>query len=42
LSRDREHGEAFSLINVDTPVPQSVLDGLRRLAGVLSVRQLSL
>jgi phosphoglycerate dehydrogenase-like enzyme len=42
LSRDREHGEAFSLINIDTPVPQSVLDGLRRLGGVLSVRQLSL
>ncbi len=42
LSRDRVHGEAFSLINIDTPVPQSVLDGLRRLGGVLSVRQLSL
>ncbi len=42
LSRDREHGEAFSLINIDTPAPQSVLDGLRHLAGILSVRQLSL
>jgi D-3-phosphoglycerate dehydrogenase/(S)-sulfolactate dehydrogenase len=41
LSRDREHGEAFSLINVDSPVPQAVLDGLRKLSGVLSVRQLS-
>jgi len=41
LSRDREHGEAFSLINVDSPVPQAVLEGLRKLSGVLSVRQLS-
>ncbi len=42
LSRDQERGEAFSLINVDTEVPASVLEGLRQLSGVVSVRQIAL
>ena len=41
LARDEEHGEAFSLINVDSPVPATVLDTLRKLSGVMSVRQLA-
>ena len=42
LSRDQQRGEAFSLINVDTEVPDSVLEGLRQLNGVVSVRQIAL
>jgi D-3-phosphoglycerate dehydrogenase/(S)-sulfolactate dehydrogenase len=42
LSRDRERSEAFSLINVDSAPPPHVLDGLRKLSGVLSVRHIVL
>jgi D-3-phosphoglycerate dehydrogenase/(S)-sulfolactate dehydrogenase len=42
LSRDQKRGEAFSLINVDSEVPSPVLEELRQLSGVLSVRQINL
>jgi L-serine deaminase len=42
LSRDRDHGEAFSLINVDSAPPAAVLDGLRAVQGVVSVRHVVL
>ncbi|HEX4622719.1 MAG TPA: ACT domain-containing protein, partial [Myxococcaceae bacterium] len=42
LSRDRDHGEAFSLINVDSAPPAAVLDRLRAVQGVVSVRHVVL
>src|SRR5207302_707153 len=38
LSRDNVHGEAFSLINVDSAPPAGMLDALRAVQGVVSVR----
>jgi D-3-phosphoglycerate dehydrogenase len=42
LSRDHERGEAFSLINLDSEPPQRVLDGLKAIPGVESVKLLRL
>jgi len=42
LSRDRDRGEAFSLINVDSEPPGKILDALRAIPGVISVRHIRL
>ena len=42
LSRDTENGEAFSLLNVDSAPPASLLEGLRAVQGILSVRHVQL
>jgi D-3-phosphoglycerate dehydrogenase len=42
LSRDGEHGEAFSLINVDSVPPAAMLANLRAVQGVISVRHVVL
>jgi len=42
LSRDKEHGEAFSLINVDSEPSGKILDALRAIPGVISVRHIRL
>lgn len=42
LSRQREGGDAFSLINVDSEPSPSVLEALRSVSGVVSVRRVKL
>src|SRR4051812_41903891 len=42
LSRDKDRGEAFSLINVDSEPSAKVLDALRAIPGVASVRHIRL
>jgi D-3-phosphoglycerate dehydrogenase/(S)-sulfolactate dehydrogenase len=42
LSRDREHKEAFSLINLDSQPTPEVLQTLRAIPGVVSVRHIVL
>ncbi len=39
LGRDRAGGRAISIVNVDSPVPPEIMDKLRRLPQVLSVKQ---
>jgi D-3-phosphoglycerate dehydrogenase/(S)-sulfolactate dehydrogenase len=42
LSRDTERGDAFSLINVDSEPSAKILDALRAIPGVASVRHIRL
>jgi len=42
LSRVQERGEAFSLINVDSAPPPAMLEALRAVPGILSVRHVQL
>jgi D-3-phosphoglycerate dehydrogenase len=38
----RAGGEAFSLVNIDSPAPSTVIDALRRIDGAISVTQVEL
>jgi D-3-phosphoglycerate dehydrogenase len=38
----REAGEALSMVNVDQPVPEAVIDEIRRLPNVIAVKQVNL
>ncbi|MBI3180797.1 MAG: phosphoglycerate dehydrogenase [Myxococcales bacterium] len=42
LSRERERGEAFSLINVDSEPPAQVMEALKAIPGVVNVRRIRL
>lgn len=42
LSRDEIGGKAISIINIDTPADRAVLDSIRGIEGILSVRQIIL
>jgi len=42
LGRDRMGGNAISLLHVDTPLPQGVLNEILRLPNIISIRQIQL
>ncbi|HUJ79541.1 MAG TPA: phosphoglycerate dehydrogenase [Nitrospiria bacterium] len=42
LGREAPHGRAISVIGIDAPIPSSLLDRLRRLPQILSVKQIRL
>ncbi|MBI4966444.1 MAG: phosphoglycerate dehydrogenase [Desulfomonile tiedjei] len=42
LSRDRVGGSAMSIINIDTPAEEGTLDAIRKIDGILTVKQVIL
>lgn len=42
LSRYKPEGQAFSMLNVDSPVPAEVLEAVQNIAGVIDVTQITL